>query len=68
YVCAICRGAREQKYKDKIRDLNKKYGPFTFYKQLDKMKKEYCDCCESCGEGYHISVVVKEFENIIDEN
>lgn len=42
YACAIGRGANDQKYKDKIKYLYKSYGPFTFNKQLEKMKKEYC--------------------------
>lgn len=42
YACVITQGSKEQMYKDKIRYLYKTYGPFTFEKQLERMKKEYC--------------------------
>ena len=67
YACAIGQGARDQTCKDKIKHLYKTYGPFTFEKQLERMKKEYCSCCESCGEGFHIGVV-KDIKKIIEEN
>ena len=51
YACAIGQGARGKEYKRKIQNLHQEHGPFTFERQLSKMKKEYCDCCESCGEG-----------------
>jgi hypothetical protein len=29
YACAIYQGAEDQKYKDKIKQINKNYGPFN---------------------------------------
>ena len=67
YACAIVQGAQDQRYKERIQHLYKVHGPFTFKRQLEKMKKEYCSNCESCGEGYHAGVV-KIIEDIIKES
>ena len=65
YACAYGQGARGKEYKRKIKYLYQEHGPFTFERQLSKLKKEYCDCCESCGEGYH-SIVIKDIQKILN--
>lgn len=67
YACAIDQGEKDAIYKYRINELYKQYGPFNFNKQLARMKKEFCNCCESCGEGYHIGIV-KIINNIIEKD
>ena len=57
YACAVERGLRAPQYNERIRYLVRTYGPFSFGNQLERMKKEYCHSCESCGEGYHVGIV-----------
>ena len=67
YACAITQGAKDPKYKEKIKTLVKEYGPFTFEKQLENMKEEFCSCSDSCGEGYHVGII-ELIEKIVNKN
>lgn len=57
YAGAIDQGEDDKNIRNKVRGLYKTYGSFKFEQQLERMKKEYCSSCESCGEGYHIHIV-----------
>ena len=57
YACAIDQDEELEEIKNKVISLIKSHGPFTFEKQLKKMKKEFCECCDTCGERYHHSIM-----------
>jgi hypothetical protein len=53
----IAAGRRNHPAAVRVRHLWQEHGPFTFEAIHERMLREYCDRCESCGEGYHRGVL-----------